>query len=205
MCPHVLLHRVKCRHFHSQEKVKVSRESHILTVDVTENESVKHYSSGVIWTETKRAFINFSWLTLSSINMQERKALIQNHSIHFIWLWALWKTKAQVLFLRCDFNRDQAGFYQFQMTNFIIDKHPRAKAVDQKPLSPFVLISHDICRNDLNNSGYCENQLSYRAKWLSLQLFSLLLDSSSNRSIPFRREVARIFDDCSWKLLIQLF
>ena len=35
------------------------------------------------------------------------------------------------------------------MTNSIIDKHPRAKAVDYKPLSPFVLILHDICRNDL--------------------------------------------------------
>ena len=80
MCPHGLLHRVKCRHFHSKEKVKVSWESLILTVDVTENESAMHYSSGVIWTETKRAFINFSWLTLSSINMQERKALIKNHS-----------------------------------------------------------------------------------------------------------------------------
>ena len=40
------------------------------------------------------------------------------------------KRKRQALFLRYDLNQDKAGYYQFQMTNFSIDKRPRAKAVD---------------------------------------------------------------------------
>ena len=62
MCPHGLVHRVKYRHFHCKEKVKVSsqRKSYILTVDVNENESAKNYPSGVTWSESEAAFNQIS-------------------------------------------------------------------------------------------------------------------------------------------------
>ena len=43
------------------------------------------------------------------------------------------------------------------------------------------------------------------AEWLCFQLFSLLLDTSSTRSIPFQQDVAEIFDDYSLKKLMRLF
>ena len=49
------------------------------------------------------------------------------------------KRKRYALFLRCDLNRDKAGFYKFQLTNVIIYKHARAKGVDSKPLNSFHL------------------------------------------------------------------